>query len=237
MPKVLPTEILHNPDLQELNKTLWLFSLVEISHLLFLVLVGGATLVLALRTLGATLGDVAVARVESLTRPWLRVGTVGGISSGIFMSIATALTLVANASFFVKILALGAAVLFGFALSGRLRGGESRTARCSQRSAFYCSGPGSGCLQAQEFLPPALCCSPPYPPHFCCSSSLRNDAPLRRSRRSLRAASGSRHGFGLANRRPLADGGLALAEKNSMFRSARLMPRAFVRNALAKKTS
>ncbi|MBO9582378.1 MAG: hypothetical protein J7498_15935 [Sphingobium sp.] len=120
----LADSILHNPSLQELNKTLWLFSLVEISHLLFLVLVGGATLVLALRTLGVTLGDVAIAQVESLTRPWLRVGTLGGVSSGIFLSIATALTLVGNGSFFVKILALGAAVLFGFALGGRLRGGS-----------------------------------------------------------------------------------------------------------------
>jgi hypothetical protein len=120
----LADNILHNPSLQELNKTLWLFSLVEISHLFFLVIVGGATLVLALRTLGVALGEVAIAQIERLTRPWLRVGTVGGISSGIFMSIATALTLVGNASFFVKILALGGAVLFGFALSARLRGGN-----------------------------------------------------------------------------------------------------------------
>lgn len=120
----LADSILHNPSLQELNKSLWLFSLVEISHLLFLVIVGGATLVLALRTLGVALGDVPMMQVETLTRPWLRGGTIGGISSGIFMSIETALTLVGNASFFVKILALGGAVLFGFALSGRLRGGN-----------------------------------------------------------------------------------------------------------------
>ena len=114
--------ILHNPTLQELNKTLWLFSLVEISHLLFLVLIGGSTLVLALRTLGVTLGEVTLNEVESLTRRWLHIGIVGGISSGIFMSLATALTLVGNGAFFVKILALAAALSFGFALRGRLRG-------------------------------------------------------------------------------------------------------------------
>jgi len=115
--------IAHNPAIQALNQTVWAFSLVEISHLVFLVLLGGATLVLALRVLGVTLGDVPLADVERLTRPWLRAGIVGGTLSGIFMSIATALTLVANGAFFIKILALVAAVLFSLALAARLRGG------------------------------------------------------------------------------------------------------------------
>ena len=118
----LANSILNSPTLQALNKTIWLFSIVEITHLLFLVLVGGSTLILALRTLDVTLGDVAVIDVERLTRPWLRAGTIGGILSGIFLSMATALTLVGNGAFLVKILALAAAVLFGFALGGRLRG-------------------------------------------------------------------------------------------------------------------
>jgi hypothetical protein len=118
----LAETIAHNPTIQALNQTVWAFSLVEISHLLFLVLLGGATLVLALRTLGLTLNEASVQDVEGLTRPWLRVGTIGGSASGIFMSIATALTLVANGAFFIKILALVAAVLFSFALAGRLRG-------------------------------------------------------------------------------------------------------------------
>lgn len=120
----LAHSILHSPTLQELNKTLWLFSVVEVMHLLFLVLVGGATLILALRTLGVALDGVALVEVESLTRPWLRTGIIGGVSSGMFLSVATALTLVGNGAFFVKILALAAAILFGLALGGRLRGGS-----------------------------------------------------------------------------------------------------------------
>lgn len=123
--QTLAESIAHNPTIQALNQTVWAFSLVEISHLLFLVMLGGSTLVLALRTLGITLGDVALGDVERLTRPWLRAGTIGGTVSGIFMSIATALTLVANGAFFIKILALIASVLFSFALAGRLRGGTS----------------------------------------------------------------------------------------------------------------
>jgi len=121
----LALSIAHNPTIQALNQTVWAFSLVEISHLLFLVMLGGATLVLALRTLGLALGDVPVIEVERLTRPWLRVGVIGGTVSGIFMSIATALTLVANGAFFIKVIALVAAVAFSFGLGGRLRGGAS----------------------------------------------------------------------------------------------------------------
>lgn len=120
----LAESIAHNPSIQALNETVWLFSLVEITHLLFLVMIGGSTLVLALRTLGVALGDVALGEVAGLTRPWLRAGTIGGVASGIFMSTATALTLVGNGAFVVKLLALAAAVLFGFVLAGRLRGGK-----------------------------------------------------------------------------------------------------------------
>lgn len=117
----LAESIAHNPAIQALNQTVWLFSLVEIAHLLFLVMIGGSTLVLSLRVLGVTLGDVALAEVASLTRPWLCAGTIGGIVSGIFMATATALTLVGNGAFVIKLLALTAAILFGFALAGRLR--------------------------------------------------------------------------------------------------------------------
>jgi hypothetical protein len=44
------------------------------------------------------------------------------------MSIATALTLVANGAFFIKILALVAAVLFSFALGARVRSGRGGVA-------------------------------------------------------------------------------------------------------------
>lgn len=116
--------IAHNPSIQALNQTVWLFSLVEIAHLLFLVMIGGSTLVLSLRTLGVTLGDVALDEVANLTRPWLRAGTIGGIVSGVFMATATALTLAGSGAFVIKLLALTAAILFGIALAGRLRGGK-----------------------------------------------------------------------------------------------------------------
>jgi len=119
--RTLAEAILTNPSIQELNKSLWIFSVVETAHLLFLTTLGGATLVLALRVLGVTLTDVALAELERITRPWLRWAPLGGIASGLFMSIATILTLVDNSAFVVKLLGLVAAIVFGFALSGRLR--------------------------------------------------------------------------------------------------------------------
>lgn len=123
--QALAESIANNPTLQGLNKTVWLFSLVEITHLLSLVILGGATLVLALRTLGVSLVDAPATDVERLTRPWLHAGVIGGVLTGIFMSIETALTLVGNGAFLVKILALAAAVLFSLALARRLHGGRA----------------------------------------------------------------------------------------------------------------
>ena len=120
--QALAEAVVHNPSIQALNQTVWAFSLVEISHLLFLAILGGATLVLALRALGVSLAGVALGEVETMTRPWLAAGIIGGALSGLFMSIATALTLVANGAFFIKILSLFAAILFAVALSARLRG-------------------------------------------------------------------------------------------------------------------
>ena len=130
--QALAESIAHSPTIQALNQTVWAFSLVEISHLLLLTMLGGAVLVLSLRVLGLALSGVSVQDVERMTRPWLRIGTVGGIISGTFMSIATALTLVANGAFFIKILALVAAVLFSFALAGRIRQGVGSLGQTAQ---------------------------------------------------------------------------------------------------------
>ena len=122
----LAEAIVHNPSIQKLNQTVWVFSIIEISHLILLTILGGAALVLALRVFGLLLPEVSARDIERLTRPWLWIGTIGGILTGIFMSIATALTLVANGAFFIKIVGLVAAILFSLALGRALRDPEQR---------------------------------------------------------------------------------------------------------------
>ncbi|MES2302374.1 MAG: DUF6644 family protein, partial [Pseudomonadota bacterium] len=107
--------------IKELNQTTWLFAIVETAHLLSMVILGGAVLVLNLRLLGAILKDVPAATVEAATRPWLRIGIVGTIATGVYMAVATVVTLLPNGAFFVKMIALLAAILLSVAVSRQVR--------------------------------------------------------------------------------------------------------------------
>lgn len=111
--------------IKELNQTTWLFAIVETVHLLSMVVLGGAVLVLNLRLLDAILTDVPKATVERATRPWLRAGIIGTIGTGIYMGVATVVTLLPSAAFFVKMVALIAAILLSTAVSRQVRAGET----------------------------------------------------------------------------------------------------------------
>lgn len=107
--------------IKDLNQTTWLFAIVETAHLLSMVILGGAVLVLNLRLLGAILKDVPASTVEAATRPWLRIGIVGTIATGIYMGVATIVTLLPSGAFFVKMIALVAAILLSIAVSRQVR--------------------------------------------------------------------------------------------------------------------
>jgi hypothetical protein len=107
--------------IRELNQTTWLFAIVETAHLLSMVVLGGAVLVLNLRLLGAILKDVPARTVEAATRPWLRAGIVGTIATGLYMGIATIVTLLPSSAFFVKMIALVAAILLSIAVSRQVQ--------------------------------------------------------------------------------------------------------------------
>jgi hypothetical protein len=110
--------------IKHLNQTTWLFAIIETFHLLSMVVLGGAVLVLNLRLLGAVLRDVPAASVERATRPWLIGGIAGTILTGLYMALATIVTLLPNGAFFVKMIALVAASLLSFAVSRQVRAGD-----------------------------------------------------------------------------------------------------------------
>lgn len=106
---------------KHLNETTWLFALVETSHLVFLVILGGAVTVLNLRLLNVLLTDAPPADVEAATRPWFRAGVWGTVISGTYMGVATVVTLLPSKAFFVKMVALIAAILLSHAVARRVR--------------------------------------------------------------------------------------------------------------------
>lgn len=125
-----PLDQLANVELiKHLNQTTWLFAIVETVHILSMVVLGGAVLVLNLRLLEAILRDMPVARVEQATRPWLIAGIAGTILTGLYMALATIVTLLPNAAFFVKMIALVAAILLSLAVSRQVRAGAGAAGR------------------------------------------------------------------------------------------------------------
>lgn len=109
------------PLVKQVNETIWIFAAVETLHLLSLAVLGGAVFALNLRLLGVALQKVPARDVERATRPWLWGGIVGTILTGSAMALATAGTLLGNAAFFVKMIALVAAILFSLSVSQLVR--------------------------------------------------------------------------------------------------------------------
>lgn len=125
------TALRETPIIQQAVESVWVFAVIEAAHLLSLAVIGGAVLALNLRLLGLVLTDEAAALVERRTRPWLHAGVIGGLSTGVAMGIMNATGLYGSVAFFVKMVALLAAILFSYAVVRevvREREAPSRTA-------------------------------------------------------------------------------------------------------------
>jgi MFS family permease len=118
-------KISHLPLVQYVNETVWIFAIIETTHLLFLAMLGGAVLALNLKLLGAALGTASTEEVERATRPWLVAGIVGTLVTGVAMGLTTVNTLLASAAFLVKMVALVAGILFSVAVARLARRNEA----------------------------------------------------------------------------------------------------------------
>jgi hypothetical protein len=94
----------------------WLFPAIEAVHLLALAMLGGAVLMLDLRLLGAGLAAQAPAAIEKQTRPWLIGAICALIATGVPLALSEALKLYGKEAFWVKMIALSAALAFTFAV-------------------------------------------------------------------------------------------------------------------------
>lgn len=99
-----------------IKESLWLFPAIEAVHLLALALLGGAILLLNLRLLGVGLSDQSVSEVERGARPWLVAALATMIVTGVLIGTSEALKLYDKPAFWVKMVALLAALVFTFAL-------------------------------------------------------------------------------------------------------------------------
>lgn len=95
-------------------KLLDVFAVFGAAHLVGLAMLGGCSLLLSVRFMGAGLIAATPQRIERTLRIWFIAGIVLAIATGLIMGALTAGKLYASASFFSKMLALAAALVFSF---------------------------------------------------------------------------------------------------------------------------
>jgi hypothetical protein len=103
-----------------IRQSLWLFPVIEATHLLALCIMGGSLLLLDLRLLGAGLTGHPTRQLARDLQPWLVGSLVVMILTGIGLFTSEAIKCYYNTSFWVKITTLPIALLFTFTVRARV---------------------------------------------------------------------------------------------------------------------
>ncbi|MEP7382528.1 MAG: DUF6644 family protein [Gemmatimonadota bacterium] len=96
------------------HTSLWLFPVLESTHLLALSLLGGVLLVVDLRMLGIVLRDQPIATLARGVQPWLVRSLFLMAGTGVLLLISEAVKCYHIPSFWVKVTALPFALAFTF---------------------------------------------------------------------------------------------------------------------------
>lgn len=99
---------------QLVRTSTWMFPIVEAVHLLGLSLLGGALLVVDLRSLGVLLRDQPVATLARGINPWLNRGVALMLSTGFLLFMSEAVKCYHSPAFRVKMATLPIALAFTY---------------------------------------------------------------------------------------------------------------------------
>ena len=97
-----------------IRESLWLFPAIEAVHLLGLSVLGGSLLMVDLRLLGVGIRSRTPEQLVRTTKPWLVGSILVLIGTGVPLFLSEAVKCYYNYSFWVKMSALGAALLYTF---------------------------------------------------------------------------------------------------------------------------
>jgi len=102
------------------------FAQWEVLHLLSLALLGGASILLNLRLIGSGLTDESPSEVRRGVLPWLNLGVIGVIVTGILIGTSNPERLYTSEAFTAKMLGLAAALFltYGVSLPAARRDGQ-----------------------------------------------------------------------------------------------------------------
>ena len=123
------------------------FAQWEVLHILSLALLGGASILLNLRLIGAGLTDDSPSEVRRGVLPWLNLGVVGVVFTGILIGTSNPERLYTSEAFTAKMLGLAAALVLTYGVSlptarrdGRLGAGSGVAAAIGLALFGLCLG-------------------------------------------------------------------------------------------------
>jgi hypothetical protein len=99
-----------------IGESIWIYPLVQAIHLLFLALFAGSLLIVDLRLMGWGMREQTVAKVASDARPWMILGFVGLVVTGIPQLMQNAMREYFSEFFWIKMYVLPIALIFTFTI-------------------------------------------------------------------------------------------------------------------------
>jgi uncharacterized protein DUF6644 len=97
-----------------ISESLWIYPLDQAIHLLFLALFAGSILILDIRLLGFGMREQSTAKVARDSTPWVIIGFVGLVATGIPQLIQNAMREYYSDFFWIKMYVLPVALIYTF---------------------------------------------------------------------------------------------------------------------------
>jgi hypothetical protein len=112
-----------------IGESIWIYPLVQAIHLLFLALFAGSLLIVDLRLMGWGTREQPVAKIASDARPWMVLGLLGLVVTGIPQLMQNAMREYFSDFFWIKMYVLPVALIYTFTIRQRVAmADESRVA-------------------------------------------------------------------------------------------------------------
>lgn len=105
------------------------FAIWQVWHILAIVVLGGASILVNLRLAGVGITSEPASVIRKNLWPWMHLGVFSIIVSGVLIGMANAERLYDSAAFLVKMLALAAAVIFTYGVTGPIARSDGRVGR------------------------------------------------------------------------------------------------------------
>ena len=118
-----------------IGESIWIYPLVQAIHLVFLALFAGSLLIVDLRLLGFGMREQTVAKVARDARPWLILGLVGLVVTGMPQLMQNAMREYFSEYFWIKMYVLPVALIYTFTIRQRIAlADESRVAPAMEQA-------------------------------------------------------------------------------------------------------